>query len=109
MSDWFLRTFRLPENMDCEEGALIEPLSVAVHACKRANVKIGSVCLVLGAGPIGLVTLLTAKAMGATKVLITGKFPITTNRILRGKYSRYNRWQISKSERIGGWFCIENW
>ncbi|XP_019877682.2 sorbitol dehydrogenase-like [Aethina tumida] len=62
--------FKLPDNMDLEEGALMEPLTVGVHACKRGNVKFGSVCLVMGAGPIGLVTLLCAKAMGASKVLI---------------------------------------
>lgn len=54
-----------------EEAALLEPLSVAVHACKRANVRLGSEVLVLGAGPIGLVTVLVAKAFGASKVLIT--------------------------------------
>lgn len=64
--------FRLPENMNLEEGAVMEPLSVGVHACKRGNVKIGDVCLILGAGPIGLVTLLAAKAMGASKTIITG-------------------------------------
>lgn len=64
---------RLPENMDLEEGALMEPLAVAVRACKRGQVGIGSMCLILGAGPIGLMTLLTAKAMGASKVLVVGK------------------------------------
>lgn len=49
----------------------MEPLSVGVHGCKRAGVTIGSVCLVLGAGPIGLVTLLSAKAYGASKIIIT--------------------------------------
>ncbi|KAJ8974405.1 hypothetical protein NQ317_014899 [Molorchus minor] len=62
---------KLPPNMDLEDGALMEPLSVGVHACKRANVRVGDVCLVLGAGPIGLVTLLAAKAMGASKIIIT--------------------------------------
>lgn len=56
-----------------EEGALLEPLSVGVHVCKRANIGIGSSVLILGAGPIGLVTLLVAKAMGAKHVIITGK------------------------------------
>lgn len=50
----------------------MEPLSVGVHACKRGDVTAGSVVLILGCGPIGLVTLLTAKAMGAYKVAITG-------------------------------------
>ncbi|XP_043664886.1 sorbitol dehydrogenase-like [Vespula pensylvanica] len=63
--------FKLPDHVTLEEGALMEPLSVGVHACKRAGVKIGSKVLILGAGPIGLVTLLVAKAMGASKVIIT--------------------------------------
>ncbi|XP_044757271.1 sorbitol dehydrogenase-like [Coccinella septempunctata] len=62
---------KLPDNMSFEEGALMEPLSVGVHACRRANVSVGSTVLILGAGPIGLVTLLAAKAFGASKVLIT--------------------------------------
>lgn len=63
--------FKLPDHITLSEGALLEPLSVGVHACKRASVDIGSKVLVLGAGPIGLVTLLVAKAMGATKVVVT--------------------------------------
>jgi len=55
-----------------EEGALLEPLSVAVHTCKRAGIGIDSNVLILGAGPIGLLTLLVAKVMGANKVVITG-------------------------------------
>lgn len=54
-----------------EEGALLEPMSVGVHACRRAGVGLGSSVLILGSGPIGLVTLLTAKAMGASNILIT--------------------------------------
>jgi L-iditol 2-dehydrogenase len=45
---------------------------VGVHACRRGGVGLGSTILITGAGPIGLVTLITAKAMGAAKVLITG-------------------------------------
>jgi L-iditol 2-dehydrogenase len=63
--------YKLPDNVSLDEGALMEPLSVGVHACKRANVRFGDVVLILGAGPIGLVTLLAAKAMGATKAIIT--------------------------------------
>ncbi|ROT63366.1 putative sorbitol dehydrogenase-like [Penaeus vannamei] len=57
----------LPDHVTLEEGAILEPLSVGVHACRRAGVTLGSTVLVCGAGPIGLVNLLTAKAMGATK------------------------------------------
>lgn len=57
----------------------MEPLAVGVHACKRANIGIGSKVLITGAGPIGLVTLLVAKAMGASMIVITGKFNILFN------------------------------
>lgn len=63
--------YKLPDHVSLEEGALLEPLSVGVHACRRAGVRLGSTVLILGAGPIGLVTLIAAKAMGAAKVLIT--------------------------------------
>ena len=59
--------------MTYEEGALLEPLSVAVHACGRSELKPGAHVLITGAGPIGLVTLLVARASGATKIFITGK------------------------------------
>ena len=42
--------FRLPDHVSYDEGALLEPLSVAVHACQRAGVKMGSKVLVCGAG-----------------------------------------------------------
>ncbi|MFH4983477.1 hypothetical protein AB6A40_010186 [Gnathostoma spinigerum] len=63
--------FRLPDNVTMEEAALLEPLNVAVHACRRAHLTAGQNILVLGAGPIGLLTVLVAKAMGAAKLVIT--------------------------------------
>ncbi|XP_003703421.1 sorbitol dehydrogenase [Megachile rotundata] len=63
--------FKLPEHVSLAEGAMLEPLSVGVHACKRADIGISSKVLILGAGPIGLVTMLAAKAMGANKIVIT--------------------------------------
>jgi len=63
--------YKLPSNMSLEEGALMEPLAVGVHACRRAGVRLGSRVLICGAGPIGLVNLLTARAMGASEVVIT--------------------------------------
>lgn len=62
--------FKLPENVSLEDGAMCEPLSVGVHACQRASVGPSTKVLILGAGPIGLVTLLTAKAFGSPKVVI---------------------------------------
>ena len=63
--------YKLPDSLSLEEGALMEPLAVGVHACRRAGVCIGKRVLICGAGPIGLVNLLTAKAMGASEVVIT--------------------------------------
>ncbi|CAG9856374.1 unnamed protein product [Phyllotreta striolata] len=71
--------WKLPSNMSLEEGAIMEPLSVGVHACKRAGIKVGDVCLIAGAGPIGLVTLLSAKAMGASKIVITDIMDVKLN------------------------------
>ncbi|KAJ1367736.1 hypothetical protein KIN20_028714 [Parelaphostrongylus tenuis] len=62
---------KLPDNVSYEEGALMEPLSVAVHACRRANLQMGQRVLVQGAGPIGTLCMMTAKAAGASEVVIT--------------------------------------
>lgn len=74
--------FKLPEDVSQEEGAIIEPLAVGVHACRRAKVTLGSSVLICGAGPVGLVCLLSAKAMGATSILITD---IKVNRLQTAK------------------------
>jgi L-iditol 2-dehydrogenase len=62
---------RLPENVTFEQGALIEPLAVGVHAVRKAGVKLGSRVAVLGSGPIGLAILLAAKNSGATSIFVT--------------------------------------
>lgn len=67
--------FKLPDHVSMEEGALLEPLSVGIHACRRANVVLGSKVLILGAGPIGLSSLIAAKSMGANDILITDLVP----------------------------------
>lgn len=62
--------FKLPDNVSLEEGAMCEPLSVGIHACRRANISPETSVLIMGAGPIGLVTLLAARAFGAPRVII---------------------------------------
>lgn len=66
--------FLLPENVTTEEGALVEPLCVGIHACKQGNVGLGKTVVILGAGCIGLVSLLAAKAAGASKVILVDLF-----------------------------------
>jgi len=63
--------FKLPSTMTPDEGALLEPLSVGVYSCQRADIKVGESILVCGAGPIGLVTIMAAKAFGASKICVT--------------------------------------
>ncbi|KAK9094715.1 hypothetical protein Scep_026184 [Stephania cephalantha] len=62
--------FKLPDNVSLEEGAMCEPLSVGIHACRRADIGPETNVLIMGAGPIGLVTMLSARAFGAPRVII---------------------------------------
>ncbi|XP_057471071.1 sorbitol dehydrogenase-like [Actinidia eriantha] len=62
--------FKLPESMSLEEGAMCEPLSVGVYACQRANASPKTSVLIMGAGPIGLVTMLAARAFGVSKIVV---------------------------------------
>lgn len=64
-------TFRLPDTVSFAEAAMVEPLAVGVHACVKARLQPGDVCLVTGAGPIGIVTALSALASGASQVFIS--------------------------------------
>ena len=61
----------LPEDMSFDEGAMIEPLAVAVHAIKQAGDVKDLKVAVLGAGPIGILVAQAAKGMGAQSVMIT--------------------------------------
>lgn len=62
--------FKLPDNVSSEEGALVEPLAVGLHAAAQGGVKLGDRVVILGAGCIGLVTLLACKAYGATEIVV---------------------------------------
>ena len=61
----------LPDSISFDEGAMIEPTAVAVHAIKQAGTVIGKKIAVLGAGPIGILVAQSAKALGASKTMIT--------------------------------------
>jgi D-xylulose reductase len=63
-------TFKLPENVSNAEGAMVEPLAVGVQAAVKAKIQPGDRALVLGAGPIGVVTALAALAGGCADVMI---------------------------------------
>lgn len=67
--------YELPDSVSMTEGALCEPLSVGIHACRRGDVGIGDTVLVTGAGPIGLMIVEAARAAGATNVIVTDVVP----------------------------------
>ncbi|MBT8163475.1 MULTISPECIES: NAD(P)-dependent alcohol dehydrogenase [Arthrobacter] len=63
--------YDIPDNVSDEAAALIEPLSVGLWACERADIKPGSRVLIAGAGPIGIIAAQAARAFGATDIYIT--------------------------------------
>ncbi len=67
--------YPLPRDMDFELGSLAEPMAVCVHGVRLAGVTIGDRVLVLGAGTIGLLSVLAARAAGAVEVAITARHP----------------------------------
>lgn len=62
--------FKLPDNVDTMEGALIEPLAVGFHAANQGGAHAGQTAVVFGAGCIGLVSMMALKAEGVSKVYV---------------------------------------
>ena len=63
--------FPLPEGFTPDEGALLEPLGIAIHTVDLAHLKAGQTVAILGAGPIGLLTAAVARAAGAGEIFMT--------------------------------------
>lgn len=63
--------YPLPEALDFEMGALVEPLAVAVHGLHQVGLSVGERVLILGSGSIGLMAVLAARAAGAGEVMVT--------------------------------------
>ena len=63
--------YKLPDNVSLEVGAILEPLTVAVHAIDQAEIKPGHTVAILGAGPIGILILEVALKAGAARVLVS--------------------------------------
>ncbi len=64
-------TFKLPANVSFGAAAMVEPLAIGVHAVTKARAVPGHVAAIIGAGPIGLVTLLAALASGCAHVIVS--------------------------------------
>jgi (R,R)-butanediol dehydrogenase/meso-butanediol dehydrogenase/diacetyl reductase len=66
---------RLPDSVNDEQGALIEPAAVALYGVERAKVGGGSTVLITGAGPIGALCTLASAALGASKIFVSEPNP----------------------------------
>ncbi len=75
--------FPLPQHVSLEEGALVEPLAVGVHAVRRAGLRPGETVAVIGAGTIGLASVMAAKALGAGAVYALARHPFQAELALR--------------------------
>ena len=63
-------TFKLPGNVSFAEGAMVEPLAVGMHGANKARIRPGDIAVVVGAGPIGMVTALAALAGGCSRAFV---------------------------------------
>jgi len=63
------KIYKIPKELSLRDAALVEPFSVAVHSCRKANIEAGDVVVIIGQGPIGLCTTQVAKHYGAYKVI----------------------------------------
>ena len=67
--------YRLPDVVSFQEGALVEPLAVGLHAVDMGKVSRGDTVLVIGAGPVGLAVALWAKFSGARHIIVSERAP----------------------------------
>ena len=66
---------KLPDSMSYEAAAFTEPLACGVHAVNRSRIRLGDIVAVVGAGPIGLLTMQAALAAGAGKAIVFEVLP----------------------------------
>jgi (R,R)-butanediol dehydrogenase / meso-butanediol dehydrogenase / diacetyl reductase len=71
----------MPDALSDQQGALVEPAAVAVHAVDRSGIQPGGSILITGAGPIGALMVMAAKAAGASRILVSEPNPHRRKRI----------------------------
>lgn len=69
------RLHPLPDSLSFADGAMLEPLGVAVHAVDLGHVRLGASVAVLGCGPIGLLMIQVARAAGAARIVAADPLP----------------------------------
>jgi len=90
---------KLPQSASMADGAIIEPLAVALHGVNMSGLKAGDKVLILGAGPIGLAVAFWARRKGATDVVIQD---ITTHQQERAFSMGATGFAVDREDPIGG-------
>ena len=67
--------FPIPDSISADDGAMLEPLGVAIHSVDLGKIKAGMTVGVFGCGPIGLLIIQMAKLSGAANIIATDKLP----------------------------------
>lgn len=97
-------TFKLPDHVSFDEGAMVEPLAVGMHAATRSGIKPGDVGLVIGAGPIGSMTCLAALASGCSRIYIVDivqrKLEVAEGLAVSGKIIGINSKEVDLKEKV---------
>lgn len=65
------QTYHIPEGISLKDAALVEPAAIAVHCVVRAEIKPGQTVMVIGGGPIGLLTMQIARLAGSSKLILS--------------------------------------
>jgi 2-desacetyl-2-hydroxyethyl bacteriochlorophyllide A dehydrogenase len=86
------RVYKLPDNVPYTEGALVEPLSVALHAVKKSGLMLGQSGAVFGAGAIGLLVLMLAQQASGSRIFISDVRP----------------YRLNKATELGAWRVIDS-
>lgn len=68
--------FAIPETLSYESATLAEPLSVGIHAARRGKLQPGAIVVISGMGPVGLMTVIAAKAFGAKEIIVSDMEPL---------------------------------
>ena len=67
--------YKIPEDMDWRDAALVEPVSCVLNGMGRSGVKLGSSIAIIGAGPIGLIWVALARNAGAARIIVSESMP----------------------------------
>lgn len=73
---------KIPDTMTFEQAAIVEPAAVAAYAIQRSGMKMGDTVFIVGAGPIGLLTVQVAVATGASQIFVSD---LSENRLKKAK------------------------